>query len=70
MLCEDVEMETCVNSGEKTSSFLGRIIIVNEENCGFQASLKEEPKDEYLLCKAVGRIFNPLYKSLSYSNKS
>ncbi|KAK2819442.1 hypothetical protein Q7C36_021088 [Tachysurus vachellii] len=50
VLLKDVEMETCVNSGEKTSSFLGRIIIVNEENGGFQTSLKEEPKDEYLLC--------------------
>lgn len=57
-------METCVTSGEGTSSFLGRIIIVNEENGGFQ-TLKEEPKDEYYLCKAAGRIFNPLHKSLT-----
>ncbi|KAF5880030.1 histone-lysine N-methyltransferase PRDM9-like, partial [Clarias magur] len=43
-------METCTTSGEGTSSFLGRIIIVNEENNGSQTSLKEEPKDEYYLC--------------------
>lgn len=44
-------METCTTSDEGTSSFLGRIIIVNEDNVGFQTSLKEEPKDEYYHCK-------------------
>lgn len=61
-------METCMTSDEGTSSFLGRIIIVNEEHGGFQTPLKEEPKDEYYLCKTAGTTFIPLYNSISYSN--
>lgn len=43
-------------SDEGTSNLLGRIIVVNEENVGFQTSLKEEPKDDYYLCKTAGKI--------------
>lgn len=54
-----------MTSDEGTSSFLGRIIIVNEENGGFQTSLKEEPKDEYYLSKTAGRHFILIIPSLT-----
>ncbi|XP_046696244.1 histone-lysine N-methyltransferase PRDM9-like [Silurus meridionalis] len=42
-------METSLTSDEGTSGFLGRVIVVNEDNGGLETPFKEEPRDEYNL---------------------